>query len=33
MNYFEELNLEDLIEARWEKLQKEKETYVPLKDV
>jgi len=33
MNYFEELNMEELIEARWEKLQKEKNVYIPLDDV
>lgn len=33
MNYFEELDVEELIEARWEKLQKEKEEYIPLDEV
>jgi predicted CopG family antitoxin len=33
MNYCEELNIEELIEARWEKLQKEKNVYIPLDDV
>ncbi len=33
MSYFEELDAEELIEARWEKLQKEKEKYIPLDEV
>jgi hypothetical protein len=33
MNYCEELDVEELIEARWKKLQKEKETYIPLDEV
>ena len=30
MNYCEELNVEELIEERWKRLQKEKEQYSPL---
>ena len=30
MSYFEELDVEELIEARWKKLQEEKEKYIPL---
>ena len=30
MDYCEELNIEDLIEKRWKKLQKEKKQYIPL---
>ncbi|MGD2248225.1 MAG: CopG family transcriptional regulator [Candidatus Methanofastidiosia archaeon] len=33
MNYCEELDVEDLIEAKWKKLQKEKEKYIPLDEV
>ena len=33
MEYCEELNIEDLIEERWEKLQKEKKQYIPLDEV
>ncbi|MBU7029138.1 MAG: hypothetical protein HXS48_19540 [Theionarchaea archaeon] len=33
MNYSEELDVEELIEARWKKLQKEKEKYIPLDEV
>ncbi len=33
MNYFEELDVEELIEARWKKLQEEKEKYIPLDEV
>ena len=33
MNYSEELDVEELIEARWKKLQKEKEKYIPLDGV
>jgi predicted CopG family antitoxin len=33
MSYFEELDVEELIEARWKKLQKEKEKYIPLDEV
>ena len=31
--YSEELNLEEFIEARWERLQREKKQYVQLDDV
>lgn len=33
MGYFEELNVEELIEERWKKLQKEKERYIPLGEI
>lgn len=33
MSYFEELNVEKLIEKRWKKLQKEKEQYVSLDEI
>jgi predicted CopG family antitoxin len=33
MDYFEELDVEELIETRWKKLQKEKEKYIPLDEV
>lgn len=33
LNYFEGLDVEGLIEARWKKLQKEKEKYIPLDEV
>ncbi len=33
MKYCEDINVEDLIEARWERLQKEKETYIPLDEI
>jgi hypothetical protein len=33
MSYFEELDVEELIEARWKKLQKEKEKYIQLDEV
>ena len=33
VNYLEELDVEELIEARWEKLQKEKDKYIPLDEV
>lgn len=33
MNYFEELDVEEPIEERWKKLQKEKEKYIPLDEV
>jgi predicted CopG family antitoxin len=33
MNYFEELDVEELIEARWKKLQEEKKKYIPLDEV
>ena len=33
MNYCEELNIEELIEERWKRLQKEKEQYIPLDEI
>ena len=33
MNYCEELNIEELIEKRWNKLQIEKEQYIPLDEI
>ena len=33
MSYFEELNVEKLIEKRWKKLQEEKEQYVSLDEI
>ena len=33
MNYCEELNLEDFIEERWQRLQKEKDQYVSLEGI
>ncbi len=33
IRYYEEADLEDIIEARWERLQKEKAEYIPLEDV
>ena len=33
MNYCEELNIEDIIEERWNKLQKEKGQYVSLDEI
>ena len=33
MGYFEELNIEELIEERWKRLQKEKEQYIPLDEI
>lgn len=33
LTYAEELNLEELIEERWMRLQREKEDYVSLEDV
>ena len=33
MSYFEELNVEKLIEKRWKKLQKEKEQYISLDEI
>ena len=32
-SYFEELNVEKLIEKRWKKLQEEKEQYVSLDEI
>jgi len=33
IGYFEEADLEEIIEARWEQLQKEKAEYIPLEEV
>ncbi len=33
MNYCEELNIEEMIEKRWNKLQLEKEQYIPLDEI
>lgn len=33
MNYCEELNVEEYIEARWERLQDEKDEYVSLDEI
>ena len=33
VSYFEELNVEKLIENRWKKLQEEKEQYVSLDEI
>ena len=33
MSYFEELNVERLIEKRWKKLQNEKEQYISLDEI
>ncbi len=33
MNYSEELNIEELIERRWKKLQTEKDQYIPLDEI
>ncbi len=33
MSYFEELNVEKLIEKRWKKLQKEKGRYISLDEI
>ncbi|MFW6130850.1 MAG: DUF7557 family protein [Atribacterota bacterium] len=33
MSYFEELNVEKLIEKRWKKLQKEKDQYISLDEI
>ncbi len=33
MNYCEELNLEEFIEAKWKRLQEEKDEYVPLEEI
>lgn len=32
IRYVEEEDLEDIIEARWERLQKEKSEYIPLEE-
>ena len=33
IRYYEEADLEEIIEVRWERLQKEKAEYIPLEDV
>ena len=33
IRYYEEADLEEIIEARWERLQKEKADYIPLEEV
>ena len=33
MDYCEELNLEEMIQDRWKRLQKEKEEYIPLDEI
>ena len=33
IRYVEEEDLEDIIEARWERLQKEKAEYIPLEEI
>lgn len=33
MNYSEELNIEEIIEMRWNKLQTEKDKYIPLDEI
>lgn len=33
MNCVENLDVEELIDARWEKLQKEKNEYIPLNEI
>lgn len=33
IRYVEEMDLEEIIEARWERLQKEKADYIPLEEV
>ena len=33
MDYCEELNVEELIEARWKRLQEEKDEYVSLEEI
>ncbi len=33
MDYCEELNMEELIEARWKRLQNEKSEYISLEDL
>jgi hypothetical protein len=33
IRYYEEVDLEEIIEARWERLQKEKAEYIPLEEV
>ena len=33
IRYYEEADLEEIIEVRWERLQKEKADYIPLEEV
>ncbi len=33
IRYYEEADLEEIIEVRWERLQKEKAEYIPLEEV
>ncbi|MEF8874139.1 MAG: BfmA/BtgA family mobilization protein [Candidatus Thermoplasmatota archaeon] len=33
MNYCEELNMEEFIEARWKRLQEEKDEYISLDEI
>ena len=33
IRYYEEADLEEIIDARWERLQKEKAEYIPLEEV
>lgn len=33
IRYFEEADLEEIIDARWERLQKEKAEYIPLDEI
>ena len=33
IKYFEEADLEEIIDARWEQLQREKAEYIPLEEV
>ena len=33
IRYYEETDLEEIIEARWERLQKEKADFIPLEEV
>lgn len=33
MNYFDDLDVEKLIDARWDRLEKEKSEYIPLNKV
>jgi len=33
MDYFEELNIEELIDERWERLQKEKNRYISIDEI
>ena len=33
MEYCEELNLEEMVQERWKRLQKEKDEYIPLEEI